>query len=304
MKFHPVVLLAALFLPGSVCAADLFFVGNLRFVTAEFLTVRLDDGIVIDAKLPKRDDLTAATITAQYRLADRVQITCKRIQAVHDTVLDRYHSLELQTLQLLRPPSPEEVTKVIASISWQGGDNLLKPSAVAPLPDLKPPDAAPGDLEHVRAVNLERADKLPSFVADETATRSRGHTGSTKWRLIDTVESEIAFQGSRAIRQHVRINGKPRGDKPLRDKQGSSPSSWLPGVNWGFGFGHEIAPLLARDCANTFGFEGREELRGKQLEVYSFHSPQDGCFGEGVIAYQQYAPARTGRILVDAPGET
>ncbi len=285
-------LLAALFLPGSVFAADLVFVGNLRFVTPESLTVRLDDGIVIDAKLPKSGDLRAGTITAEYRLADRVQITCRHIQAVHDLVLDRYHSLELQKLQLLRPPSPEDVTKVVASLSWQGGDNLLKPSAVAPQPDVKAPDAAPGDLEHVRMVNLERADKLPSFVADETATRSRGQTGSTKWRLIDTVESEITFRGSMATRQHVRINGK----------SWSSPSAWLPGVNWGFGFGHEIAPLLAWDCANTFGFEGREELRGKQLEVYSFHSPQDGCFGEGIIAYQQYAPARTGRILVDAPG--
>ncbi len=146
-------------------------------------------------------------------------------------------------------------------------------------------------------MNLERADKLPSFMADETATRSRGHTGSTKWRLVDTVESEITFQGSGATRQHVRINGKPWGDKP-----GSSPTAWLPGVNWGLGFGTEIAPLLARDCLNSFEFSGHEELRAKQLQVYAFRSPQDGCFGAGTIAYQQYNPARTGRILVDDPG--
>ncbi len=126
MRTYPIALFAALCQPGAALAADLVFVGNLRFVTAEFLTVRLDDGIVIDAKLPKHGDLTAATITAQYRLADRVQITCKSIQAVHDKVEDRYHFLELQKLLLLRPPSPEEVTKVIASVSWQGGDNLFE----------------------------------------------------------------------------------------------------------------------------------------------------------------------------------
>jgi hypothetical protein len=294
---RPVALLAALVLPGRALAADLVFVGNLRLVTPEFVTVRLDDGRVIDAKFPKTGDLTAATMTDQYKLADRVQITCKRIQSVHDKVEDRYHVLELQKLQLLRPPLPEEVAKVVASLSWQGGDNLLKPSAVAAQPAEKLPDAAPGDLEHVRTVNLDRADKLPSFVADEMATRSRGHTGSTKWRLVDTIESEITFQGSNATRRHVRINGKPWGDK-----QGSSPSAWLPGINWGLGFGLEIAPLLARDCSNTFELAAREELRGRQLAVYKFRSPQDGCFGAYTMGYQQYEPARTGRILVDDAG--
>jgi hypothetical protein len=291
MKTHAVALLAALCLPASALGTDLVFVGNLRFVTIEFLTVRLDDGRVINALLPKTGSLPAAAITGQYKLADQVQITCKRIQTVYDKSADRYHSLELKGLQFLRPPSPGEVTKVVASLSWQGGDNLLQPSAVAPQLDAKLPESAPGDLEHVRTVNLDRAGKLPSFVADETATRSRGHTGSTKWRLIDTVESEITFKGTDATRQHVRINGKPW----------SNPSAWLPGVNWGIGFGSEIAPLFARDCENTFEFEGREELRGLQLEVYKFHSLQDGCFGAGTIAaYQQYDPARTGRILVDS----
>lgn len=54
-----------------------------------------------------------------------------------------------------------------------------------------------------------------------------------------------------------------------------------------------------RDCANTFELAGHEEFRGKQVTVYRFNAPSDGCFGPETVNYQQYAAAKTGRILVD-----
>jgi hypothetical protein len=291
MRTLAATILALLVLPRTAPAADLTFTGGLRFVRPEFLTIRLADGRVISARLPKTPDLTSAAITAKYRIADQVQITCKPISIYWDKVANRYHSLELTALRFLAAPSPEEVARVNASISWEGGDNLLKPSAVVP-PPKPPPAAVPAGFERIRAINLDRAAKLPTFTADEIATRSELKPGSTKWRQVDIVESEITFLGAQGGRQNIRINGKP-----FKKEEGG----WIPGVNWGLGFGGELKPLFDRDCANAFTFEGRQELRGKPVLAYAFSAPQDGCFDAGTTNYQQYSAARSGRILVEDP---
>ena len=103
------------------------------------------------------------------------------------------------------------------------------------------------------------------------------------------MESEITFHGDEATREKIRINGKPF----------QTVSGWIPGVNWDVGFGGELNALFGRDCANTFEFAGREEFRGKPVTVYRFSAPLDGCFGPDTFGYEQYAPAKTGRILVD-----
>jgi hypothetical protein len=274
-----------LLLPGAP-AADLTFTGNLRFVSAGTITVRLSNGIVIDARLPKTGELGAEKIAAQYKLADQVQIACKNISSVWDQAVRRYHSLELTRIHFVRAATAEEIDQVSASLSWKVGDNLLKPVPEVP----KPPKATdPEGLERVREVNLARAAKMPNFIADEQASRSLRRKGEPKWKQADTVESTIAFHGDDAERQNIRISGKPF----------TTTSGWIPGVNWNSGFGAELKSLFDRDCANTFEFAGREELRAKQVAVYRFRSPLDGCFGAGVIGYQQYDAAQTGRILVD-----
>ncbi len=155
-------------------AADLTFTGSLRFVSPGTITIRLADGSVIDAKLPKVGGLSAEKVSAQYKLADQVQIACKKIQAVWDAPVNRNHTLELTRIHFHRAPSAEEVAQVSASLSWQVGDNLLGPIPKTP----KPPKAAdPDGLERVRAVNLARAEKMPNFVADELATRSTQRNG-------------------------------------------------------------------------------------------------------------------------------
>ena len=248
--------------------------------------MRLSNGIVIDARLPKTGDLAAEKISEQYKLADQVQIACKNIRSVWDEPFKRYHLLELTRIQFVRAASDEEKAQVSASLSWKAGDNLLKPVPEVPKP---PKTTDPEGLDRVREVNLARAAKMPNFVADEQATRSLRRKGDPKWKQADTVESEIAFHGDDAARQNIRINGKPF----------TTVSGWIPGVNWDSGFGGELKGLFDRDCSNTFELAGREELRGKQVTVYRFHSPLDGCFGPGTTGYQQYDAAQTGRILVD-----
>jgi len=291
MRLFCLALSVSWFLPPAALGADLTFTGNLRFVTATFLTVRLADGRVIDMRLRKTGPLAAPALVAQFKLADAVQISCKKIQADLDRTVDQYHSLQLTQIRFLRAPTPEEVARVNASLSWQNGDNLLKPSAVAP-PKPKPAFQAPGGFERIRQVNLARIAQMPSFLADEAATRSRKPKGSDKWRPADTFESEMVFRGENATRQHVRINGKPW----------SSPSAWLPGPNWSIGFGTDLRPLFERNCDNEFTFQGHQEMQSRPVLAYVFRAPMDGCFGPGTTWYTQYAAEETGRMLVDAEG--
>jgi hypothetical protein len=60
-------------------------------------------------------------------------------------------------------------------------------------------------LKHAREVNLERAAKLPSFIADEYVTRYKSqHVNPPDWKFADTIESEIAVHGDRFERQNTR----------------------------------------------------------------------------------------------------
>jgi hypothetical protein len=280
--------IALLLLPLSAPAAELTFTGNLRFVAPGTITIRLSNGIVIDARLPGTGELAGEKIAAKYQFADQVQIAGKNIRTVWDDPVQRYHQLELTNIHFVRAPFAEETAQVMASLSWQAGDklNLLKPLPEAP----KPPKAAdPEGLERVREVNLARAARMLNFTADESATRSLRRRGDARWKQIDTVDSEIAFHGDDAGRQNIRIGGKP-----FRTSTG-----WIPGVNWNSGFGAELKGLFDRDCANTFELAGREELHGRKVTVYRFRTPLDGCFGADVFGYQQYDAAQTGKILVD-----
>lgn len=121
-------------LPSQGVAADLGFTGNLRFVTKTFIHVRLADGRVIDARLPKTGPLTAEAVVGQYKIADQVQIACKRISGELDPDLDYSHVLELTQIRFLREPTADEVAALNASLTGHIGENLLKPPSVAPAP--------------------------------------------------------------------------------------------------------------------------------------------------------------------------
>jgi hypothetical protein len=135
---------------------------------------------------------------------------------------------------------------------------------------LRGQDAA--KLEHARTVNLERADKLPSFVMDEKATRYKSrHTNPPKWEVFDTIESEIVVRGKGFTRENVRRNGKPWQKPNFSD------------FGWGIPFANEIKPLFDPKCSAAIEFESREDARGNQLLAYRFHSPRDGCFGNFLV---------------------
>lgn len=294
MKTRNLVLfLLAVFSPIAGRAADLVYSGSLVQVANGSISVRLYDGKVVEARLPKNGNLSAGPISSQYNLADQVEITCKSIDTFLDTRTDHYFVLELKKLRFLRPTSPDELLRVRATLKWKKGENLLTiPPQDVEKRGQKPSAADSAVLAQVRKVNLEDAANMPNFIADEKAERFQKVIGSSNFQLQDTVESEIAFHGSEATRQRVRIDGKAWNKK----------SVWLPGINWGVGFGAVIKPLLDPECENIIEFKGQESVRGRSLSAYAFSAPSDSCFGGGQLGQFMYSGPVSGRILVDDPG--
>jgi hypothetical protein len=287
--------------PGLGFATDLSFSGSLVRVGRGSISVKLADRRVIDARLPNTSLLEPAAIAARYMMGDQVRVACKSIRPVWEESTSRYQSLEVTALRLVRRLSLVELSQMLASPPFREGENLLShPNAAEPAPGLTTrratvaglDAAAERKLEHAREVNLDYASNLPNFVADETAKRYTSDNKSQEWRYQDTIETEIAFVGNRAVRQQIRRNGKPW-DRPFET---------LPGFKWYGGFGTEIRPVFDPQCPTTIAYEGSSELHGQQVLEYRFSSQADGCFGSFYFEYQRYNPERTGHAFVQDPG--
>jgi hypothetical protein len=144
-------------------------------------------------------------------------------------------------------------------------------------------------LERARKVNLAYAANMPSFVADETARRYTSKSKSAKWQPLDTIQTEITFVGTRAVRRQIRRNGKPW----------ERPFDALPGFKWYGGFGTEIKPVFDPQCPTTILYLGRARVREKDLLKFGFHSPADGCFAFLYADNRQFNPARSGHVFID-----
>jgi hypothetical protein len=150
-------------------------------------------------------------------------------------------------------------------------------------------------LEHARHVNLERAAKIPDFVAHELVTDYVDRKGSGEWKLNYTVEDEITVKGNQIRRRDFYRNGKPL-NLAGRFRRGSPPTG--PAVPTGFGAA--LQALFDPNCPTTLEYAGKDELHGKTVLAYQFHSPANGCFGNLYFSHgSTYNAARTGRVLID-----
>jgi hypothetical protein len=149
-------------------------------------------------------------------------------------------------------------------------------------------------LEHARQVNLEFAAHMPNFVAHEIVTDYVDRKNSGQWEHNYTVEDEITVKGNQISRRDLHRNGKRLHlADPIR---GGAPVT---------GFGAALVPLFDPHCPTTLEFAGDDELGGKTVLAYRFHSPANGCFGNLYFSRSSRGPtynaARTGRVLIDGP---
>ena len=293
-------LLGAMLLPIGAFAADLKFSGSLELLGRESVSIRLPDRIAVDARLPNTSSLSAATITAKYRLGDHVEIACKEINPILEDATGRLLFIELTRIRFVRTASPDELIRAFRLPAWREPLNLLLPADVrVPRPAAikmnDPPVLTDTEieahvkLERAREVNLNYIAHLPNFVADETGKRYTGEARFPDWRYLDKIETEITVKGNRSDRQKVRRDGK----------QWKQPYQFLPGFKWSGGFGTELRPIFDLRCPTTIEYAGTAVMRGKRVLEYRFESPADGCFGPFTNEYARYNPARKGRVFVE-----
>jgi len=311
--FTSIILSGPLF-PAS--GKDLAFSGSLEKLTPDAISVRLLDGRIIEARLPKTGALSAGRLSDGRHVGDLVDIACAIIAPSYDKQAKLFRYLELRRLEVLRGnPSPEDLERALTSRVWREPGNLLKPppqvsgdsgvqlrlrpsgrAGLAPsvLPLQVPRQVYPGEepgnlLERARGVNLAYARSLPNFIVDETVTRQVRRAGNSEWRLADNFVSEVRIQASQETRQNIVKDGKPW----------TQPFAAIPGFRWFLGFGAELNPLFSPGCLVTFESQGPEPTPGRQAWGYQYEAPADGCFGWYDSGYQRYFPAFSGRIIVD-----
>ncbi|SPE39273.1 hypothetical protein SBA3_3140021 [Candidatus Sulfopaludibacter sp. SbA3] len=100
-------------------AADRVFAWSLERVRRASISIRMADGLVVDATLPPG-------MAVSYSLADQVEITCTPAKTFYDAQAGLHYHLQLKSLRLIRPASPRERDETIALLWWQPGENLLK----------------------------------------------------------------------------------------------------------------------------------------------------------------------------------
>jgi hypothetical protein len=128
-------------------------------------------------------------------------------------------------------------------------------------------------------------------VADETVKRYTARQSSPEvWKPVDTIESEVTFKGSEPSRDRVRINGK------------AWNKTWFPGITWSVDFGNELKPVFDPACPNSFEFEGRRDMGGRELLAYRYSAPPESCFGYWRNGAKRFIPSRTGRIFIGPAG--
>ena len=280
--------------PGHAFQTSMSFSGNLERVGDKSISLQLPDRIVVDAMLPDAPPLHASALAARYRMGDQVELSCKPIHPLWEAATSRYQYLEVTAIHLQRHLSPDEVPKLLEARPREGKNLLARPDVTFLAPHKTTDLDAPGgrELEHARRINLDYVANMPNFVADETAKRERSGTKSGPWRHYDTVESEITFQGNRAVRQQIRRDGKPW----------DQPFDALPGFKWYEGFETEISPLFDPGCPTTLEYQGRSKVGGRQLLEYRFASPVNGCFPFFYFEYRRYNPQRIGHVFIDDQG--
>ena len=267
------------------------FSGALERVREGSISVRLADGLTIDATLPPSNALTATAIAASYRLADRVQIECAPIRTVYDSKAAIHLHLAVRSIRLVRAATSRERAQMAEDLSWRAGNSLLELPTQALISEASK-EPAMAALERTRKLSIDRAEKIPNFVADEIARRYRSEGAGRPWKLYDTLETEVTSKKDAITRENIRRNGVPT-KKPLDRLDGPRP---------GVFFGAELK-MFYPACPTRFDYTGVVSIGGRQLSVYRFTDPPGGCHSLPQAGGEKYDGGRTGRVLVDQRGE-
>jgi hypothetical protein len=119
--------------------------------------------------------------------------------------------------------------------------------------------------ERARALALEYTTNLPNFISTETLRRSRQTKPSQGWKLLDTIAVDVAFSDKGERYNVLTINGKPS-RKRFSDLGGALSDG---------DFGTVLHWIFQPESQTAFHWERSEELRGRPMDVFSYHVEQN-----------------------------
>jgi TonB family protein len=279
------------------------FEGTLERCTEAGVAIRLPDGRLIDAAFQGDADAMRAEVRGRF-IGDIVRITCTSIPGLYDEAEDMVRFLALNGIRFVRSPSEDELAGAMSSRHRRRPHNLLQVPSISNgnqglalnslhLPqspsDLRKSDSRRGDdfIEEARAAIADFIARMPNYTADETAVRYQTARIPPDWIRIDSVRSEVRFDGRRETRQNISLNNRPW----------NAPFVMLPGSKWSGGFGETLRMIF--DPNNPVRFTPLKTItyNGKQARVYAFSAPKDGL-GSWYTGYQSFYPAYEGTITI------
>ena len=136
---------------------------------------------------------------------------------------------------------------------------------------------------------LEFDETLPNFICDEVVKRYESKTKPPKWRLADTVETELLYVDRKEDYRNVRINGKP-----LKSGRPEETGSWSQG-DWGT----TPKDVLAPNTDAAFKLRpGKDKVAGIPTVVYDFTVEKPNSHWE-IRFRTSIFPAYKGSIWID-----
>jgi hypothetical protein len=109
--------------PQSGIPADnsVRFSGSLEAVTHHTLSIRLEDGRIVDARIPEDGELSAQSMFGKYRMGDLVEIKglpmtpTDKAFPFRDEETGLIRNLNLRQIRFARKPSPSELAVALGS---------------------------------------------------------------------------------------------------------------------------------------------------------------------------------------------
>lgn len=164
---------------------------------------------------------------------------------------------------------------------------MLAPAILWALALFGPPASATEDtlLDRVTAYARKYESQMPDFICTRLTRRSEQKSNG-EWKLLDTVEDEVAYSGGRERMRTISVNGKPA-------KAGARVS----GFNSNGEFGTSMTNIFApeRHAQLTFHSPNEVEFRVARINsVYTIH--KDGL-GSAVGFHGTLTVREDGAIL-------
>lgn len=146
---------------------------------------------------------------------------------------------------------PVEMIVPASAEGLAGEDATAREAALARLPII----------EQARYRALEYATELPDFIAKQTVYRYVQTSGTSIWKLLDTLEIELSYSEKEGEQFKVlSINGKPTG-KSFEQLDGSTSTGE---------FGVLLTALFLPSTKTAFKEIRRELFRGRQTMLFDF----------------------------------